>query len=413
MEREKLVRHHAPETEEKMKCRIVTEAELPEVMALWDYCFEKKEDPFFQFYFRDYCLRHNLILGGFSEEDGHLQNMMHLNPYSILLRGQEERVPYIVGVATDPAERGKNLTGPLLQSAFRMLQKKDCCFSLLMPVHAGIYQKYDFAFCYQKHVYEMPLSEITVPVPSGNLRLEHYSKYDSELFEDIYMALADGYNGLPIRNDFHWQKLLKVHQLEKLQAAVAYHGEEPRGYMFYEIDSNKVFRIQEMVSLTPDARWAFLQYAKGHLSSADTLYWEAAEDDLTYLDFADADRTGRIKPFMMARCFDALQALSRYEIPENCPDGQATVLLQDNLLEENNGVVTVTADSGSLYLQKGSGIPDATLSMGTFTQLYFGAYTFSQLVEAGRIRMNTYAPETLAFFDALFPKCVNFINEYF
>ncbi len=53
------------------------------------------------------------------------------------------------------------------------------------------------------------------------------------------------------------------------------------------------------------------------------------------------------------------------------------------------------------------------IPMGAFAQLYFGAYTFSQLVEAGKIRMNTYAPETLAFMDALFPQCVNFINEYY
>ena len=30
-----------------MNCKIVTAAELPKVMALWDYCFEKEEDPFF------------------------------------------------------------------------------------------------------------------------------------------------------------------------------------------------------------------------------------------------------------------------------------------------------------------------------------------------------------------------------
>ena len=113
-----------------MNCNIVTETELPQVMALWDYCFEKEGDPFYQWYFREYCLRHNLVLGGFSEEDGHLQNMLHLNPCSILLRGQEECVPYIVGVATDPADRGHNLTKTLLQSAFRLLRKKGCAFSL-------------------------------------------------------------------------------------------------------------------------------------------------------------------------------------------------------------------------------------------------------------------------------------------
>ena len=396
-----------------MNCRVVTMTELPQVMALWDYCFEKKEEPFFQWYFKKYCLQHNLILGGFSEDDGHLQNMLHLNPYSILLRGQEERTPYIVGVATNPADRGHNLTKELLQSAFRLLRSKNCAFSFLMPAYAGIYRKYDFAFCYRKHVYEMPLDKLVVPFSSGKLQIKHYRSYESGLFDNLYASLAEGYNGLPIRTDFQWHKLLTVHQLEKVQAVVVYHGSEPRGYMFYQITNDRTFYIQELVALTPDAKRSLLRYAVEHRSLADKLYWEAMEDDLTWLDFPDADWAGRAKPFMMARCFDAIQALQRYVVPEDCPDGQVTLLLQDNLLEENNSLVTLAVDTGSLYLEKATGDADAMIPMGAFTQLYFGAFTFSQLIEAGMIRMRFYSPKLLSFLDALFPKCVNFINEYY
>ena len=183
--------------------------------------------------------------------------------------------------------------------------------------------------------------------------------------------------------------------------------------MFYQITDDRTFHIQELVALTPDAKWALLRYAGGHLSTADKLYWEAMEDDLTWLDFSDADNSGRVKPFMMARCFDAVQALERYEVPEGCPEGRITLLLQDDLLEENNHLVTLTADTGCLYLEKAAGDADAVVPMGAFTQLYFGAFTFSQLVEAGKIRMRTYTPELLSFLDALFPRCVNFINEYY
>ena len=396
-----------------MSSRVVTMTELPQVMALWDYCFEKKEDPFFEWYFQEYCLQHNLILGDFSEDDGHLRNMLHLNPYSILLRGQEERVPYIVGVATDPADRGKNLTKELLQTAFRLLRRKNCAFSILMPAYAGIYQRFDFAFCYSKLLYEMPLDKLVVPTPSGKLQIRHYSSYESELFENLYAALAEGYNGLPIRTDFQWHKLLTVHQLEKVQAAVVYYGSEPRGYMFYQITNDRTFYIQELVALTPDAKRSLLRYAVEHRSLADKLYWEAMEDDLTWLVFPDADRAGKVKPFMMARCFDAVQALQRYEVPEGCPDGQVNLLLQDNLLEENNSLVTLAVDTGSLYLEKTTGDVDAMIPMGAFTQLYFGAFTFSQLIEAGVIKMRSYSPGLISFLDALFPKCVNFINEYY
>ena len=396
-----------------MKCKIVTEADMPQVMDLWDYCFEKKDDSFFQWYFQEYCLRHNIILGGFSEEDGHLQNMLHLNPYQILLREQEEVAPYIVGVATDPADRGHELTGKLLQAAFRLLRRRDCAFALLMPVYAGIYQKYDFAFCYHKHVYEMPLAKLTVPEPSGSLSLERYRSYDASLFADIYAALAEGYNGLPIRTDFQWKKLLQVHQLEKVQAVVVYHGDEPRGYMFYQLTDDRTFLIQELVALTPDAKWTLLHYAKAHQAAVDRLYWEAVEDDLTYLEFADADVAGRLKPFMMARCFDACRALVHYDAPEDCPDGEITLLLKDDLLKENNSTVILRVEDGVLSLEKTERPFQAVISMGAFTQMYFGAYTFTQLVEAGKIQVRAYAPEVFAFMDCLFPKCVNFINEYY
>jgi predicted acetyltransferase len=116
---------------------------------------------------------------------------------------------------------------------------------------------------------------------------------------------------------------------------------------------------------------------------------------------------------MMARCFDVVQALDRYEVPENCPDGRVTVLLQDDLLEENNHLVTLTADNGCLYLENTAGDADTVIPMGAFAQLYFGAFSFSQLVESGKIRMRSYTPGLLSFLDALFPRCVNFINEYY
>lgn len=175
-----------------MNYKLVTEAELPQVMELWDYCFEKKEDPFFQWYFREYCLTHNLIMGGFSEATNRLVNMLHLNPYRILLRGREEVVPYIVGVATDPAARGQELTKGLLRASFRALHDRMSPFALLMPIYAGIYQKYDFAFCYQKHLYEMPLDRLEIPFPAGDLRIERYASYTGELFDSLYGALSDG-----------------------------------------------------------------------------------------------------------------------------------------------------------------------------------------------------------------------------
>ena len=67
-----------------MDFRLINEKTLPQVAALWDECFEKKGTPFYEWYFSEYALKQNKMLGGF--EDHRLMTMVHLNPYTIHVR---------------------------------------------------------------------------------------------------------------------------------------------------------------------------------------------------------------------------------------------------------------------------------------------------------------------------------------
>ena len=51
-----------------MDFRIINDETLPKIMELWDYCFEKNDTPFFKWYFNEYCLKENMVLGGFDEK---------------------------------------------------------------------------------------------------------------------------------------------------------------------------------------------------------------------------------------------------------------------------------------------------------------------------------------------------------
>ena len=51
------------------------------------------------------------------------------------------------------------------------------------------------------------------------------------------------------------------------------------------------------------------------------------------------------------------------------------------------------------------------MDMAAFTQMFFGAFTATELAEAGFIEAEN--SEKLAVLDSMFPKCRNFINEYF
>ena len=394
-----------------MEFRIAGEQDLPQIMDLWDYCFEKKGDPFFQWYFREYCLQHNVVLGGF-DGAGRLCNMLHLNPYQILLRGREETAPYIVGVATDPAARGHHLTRGLLASAFALLRGRGIDYVLLMPIYAGIYQPYGFAFCYEKHGYDMPLGELSsLPEGKGRFVIRRSDRLDKELFANVYAACSAKYNGLAIRTDFQWDKLLATHTLENVQAAVAFDGEgRPDGYMFYKVTDDRMFFVQELLAGTAGARLALLRFAGAHRSAAERFRWLAPADDATHLYLPDASHAGTVRPAMMARCLDVVHVLQEYEVPENCPDLACTIAVEDGLVEGNNVALTLVVDGGALHvLPADTSVPGAAMDIGTFTQLLSGAYGAARLEDAGLLEATD--PRVVRALDTLFPPCVNYINE--
>ena len=144
-----------------MEFNKISEQDRMQVEELWDYCFEKREEPFFQYYFQHYCFEQNTVWG--AQQEGRLQSMLHLNPYVLALRGREQNIPYVVGVATAEAARGKHLMGELLQACFSALRKQGTDFVYLMPIYAGIYLPYGFSFCYERLKYSWAKGQLSLP----------------------------------------------------------------------------------------------------------------------------------------------------------------------------------------------------------------------------------------------------------
>ena len=82
--------------------RVVNAERMPQVEELWDYCFEKRQEPFFQYYFNEYVGKNNMVIGGFekfgpADAEGKqrekLRTMVHVNPYMLRIRGEEQLTP--------------------------------------------------------------------------------------------------------------------------------------------------------------------------------------------------------------------------------------------------------------------------------------------------------------------------------
>ncbi len=391
-----------------MTYRVVNEARMPQVMDLWDYCFEKKGDPFYQWYFSEYCGKDNMVIGGFDEEDK-LQNMLHLNPYMLNLRGSQQLTPYIVGVATAPEARGQHLFRPLLETAFEVLRSQEFPFAILMPINAGIYLPYEFSFCYYRHKYDMPLEKLQTAQAGSELKVER-TGLDKEVLAKLYYECTKAWNGVPLRTDFQWNKLLKVHSLENVKCAVVYEVDEPAGYMLYKLQEG-TFNVIELMAQSATARNRLLQFAASHKSEAKTFTWLAEAWDKSYLNFADHNFSGSLQPFMMARCIDARLALAKLEVPYNMEENSVVLLLTDSVIGRNNHLLKVKTAPGKLEAVSTLDKEEITMDMGAFTQMYFGAFTATELAEAGKIKVHN--AEKLSVLDRLFPETRNYINEYF
>ncbi len=403
--------------------RVVGAERMQQVAELWDYCFEKKDEPFFQYYFEKYCGKDNMVIGGFDKvgDKERLRTMLHVNPYMLCLRGREQLVPYLVGIATAPEARGQHLLRPLLETTFEVLRSQGYAFVTLMPISAGIYLPYDFAYCYYRHEYKMPMAALAPAAAGTGLAVERVrlvdvlaaatqENCDGNELAAVYAGVTASYSGVPKRTAFQWRKLLSVMTAEGVQCAIVYRDGAAAGYLLYSI-SDGVFTAHELLADDFAAKNRLLRFAAGHKSEAQEFCWLAEDWDKTYLGFTEQQYAGRLAPFMMARCLDARRALKELPVPQSLPKGSVVLLLTDSVIHRNNHLLKLKIAAGRLEAVSTAEQEEVTLDMGAFTQLYFGTFSATELWEAGRIKCSKQ--EKLQLLDALFSKQRTYNNEYF
>lgn len=383
-----------------MRFRFAKSEDMDQVEALWDYCFEKREEPFFQYYFGQYSGKENKIYGAFLEtaEGERLQSMVHLNPYKVRINGQEIELPYLVGVATAEEARGHHLMGEMLKHLFQEPEIRQLPFVFLMPINAGIYLPYDFAFTHCRHEYKVP-SRAVEPLKAGegiSLKGKVSELSDEAVLAPLYKACTMEYNGVNLRPHKQWEKLLTVCRQEGMQLVVAYeNGEQPAGYMLYHI-ADGTLEIFEMLYQDTGVRNALLRQAASiaqQTEGCENIHWLAPVEDKAYLAFKDQSHTGSLAPFMMFRVINREAAIKmcqgdRHIVTEKCDN--------DSPMSQDNIALMETLNK---------------LSIASLTQLLMGTFTATELWEEGKIK--DISTEERNLLDKVFSKKKNWINEYF
>lgn len=116
------------------------------VYEMWEDNFH---DPisYADFYFSEVYGKNEVLLNQETQADDDIvKGMLHLNPYTLHVKGQPTEAKYIVGVATDEEYRRQGVMRELLVKTFQELRGRGEMFTYLMPADENYYLPFDFRF---------------------------------------------------------------------------------------------------------------------------------------------------------------------------------------------------------------------------------------------------------------------------
>lgn len=396
-----------------MEFRIATAADTPQVEALWAYCFEPKEDPFFQYYFGSCYEPENTMVG---IQEGQLLSTVHLRPYNVNVRGAVLPTSYMVGVATHPAARRGGVGGALLQSSMEKLRRRGQAMTILMPSKAGFYQQYGWDLYAHQWVNTMSLEDLR-PLTDKTLSFGLLNDVEQwTLLDPVYKAYTKNLCGYAERSEKDWKRLLGSFFAEGVHVAVVKSEDGPiEGYAVYRLGAPEI-PVTEFVYTTRRAQKALLNYFYNHRSQGTTIRWNEGLQDTGYRFYPDGKTGHTTMPYMMARVVDVKTAVE--SIPVN-PDAvmmpiTLNIRVTDTLCDWNNGVFAITLGNGltptveKIDESTASEI-ELTIDIGGLSVLLMGAVSASELAFEGKLQGETHWIEYL---DMVYPKQNTYINEW-
>lgn len=389
-----------------MEFRIAYETDRQQVEDLWAYCFEKPDQPFFQWYFRNWGNSNTLC--GFRQQQ--LAACVHLNPYQLMLRGKNVPVSYIVGLATAPQDRRGGAAGQLLWAALAEMRQRKHYFNILMPSKAGFYHPYGWELCYHQLKYRTNLEDLRgIAIREGTFVMADTRQHWQQ-FAQVYNCFATARHGYAVRGEADWLRLLASHQAEKGYAVLLLLDDEPAGYLLYHLRDDAL-TVGDMAYTSWQAERSLMGYIYNHRSQARYAEWNSPADDLLHLALPDPKQGVSLYPFMSGRIVDVSGALASLRYPADAA-GQLKLAVIDPLAEWNEGLFALTVEDGTGRVEGISGCnADITCDIGMLSLLVFGRLSVQEALYSGRMTVNSET--SVELLQHWFPRMNNYINEYF
>lgn len=126
-----------------MEIRYLEQDEKDKSRQLYESAFPEDSDAFVDYYYSEKCKDNQILV---MEEYDEVVSMIHLNPFTVSMYGNEALVNYIVAVATDENYRMKGYMRQLMERAFHDMYEEGQPFVFLTPANPDYYYSCGFEY---------------------------------------------------------------------------------------------------------------------------------------------------------------------------------------------------------------------------------------------------------------------------
>ncbi len=126
---------------DNMEIRRLRSEEHGDTRELYEEVFHEDSTAFVDYYYTEKTRDNQIYV---LKQDGGIQAMLHRNPYTLMVNGEEKAVDYIVAVATRKEYRKRGFMAALMRAALEDMYREGHAFTFLMPAAEEIYLPHDF-----------------------------------------------------------------------------------------------------------------------------------------------------------------------------------------------------------------------------------------------------------------------------
>lgn len=192
-----------------MEIRELAKEEHWKTRALYEEVFSEDSASFVEYYYTEKTKDNRIYV---AEEDGMICAMLHLNPYTLMVQGNEKQSYYIVAVATKKNYRKKGYMRALIFQVMQDLYAEGILFVYLMPAKEEIYLPFDFRTVYEQKKHMDP-EAVTREKAIQETDLQAYEtaceKDCGQMAEAAERFLSGKYQVYAKRTKEYYQRLLK------------------------------------------------------------------------------------------------------------------------------------------------------------------------------------------------------------